>query len=1145
MAVHHSGETELFSLLFLLPRYPMSEDATKEQLFKSKIKELFQINEPDLDFGFYRIMHMRRKEVENYIEDDLPKTINSVLGEKREASLQQAREELEKAKEQARAVLGPKATDEEILETALVRPVLDKLQGIAQSMVSEADIYDRLYQFFDRYYEDGDFTALPRNTRPTETQHGTYMIPSNGDEITFHWANKDQYYIKSSDRHTNYSFDIKVAADKIVPGLFDRATSALGQESNDEEKDEGKEEAIPLPPKLHFRLAAAEETPHGNVKATSKLYYLLKATDDCLVLDKDGLILFFEHRTMDEKEQKTYNGDKDADTKNKRYSQREQQEKVNALGERRVSTLLAKMNTPQSRAFQKLLATPLDRAAIDTGGVNDDEGHGEKAHASIPYGRTILGKHLRKYTARFTSDFFIHKDLKNFLLRELEFYIKNEMLNLAAFGFDLESPDPEAAFKHFQHEYDIYSCVRMIARDLIAFLAQLEELQKQLWLKKKFAYDVQYCFTLDRVDTALYADIAACKGQIDEWVDLYGIDSSAVSEAFLHENPYLVLDTKHFDVGHLDAAFRGRLLAGFDDLDANIDGVCVHSENFQALTMLSARYREQVQCIYIDPPYNTGKDFIYKDNYKRSSWASVLWQIVEASYTFQPQNSSFFASIDEREQATLRYILSMVFGEENFINNIIWQKKFSPSNDAKWLSDNHDFIVAFSKNKSSWQINHLPRSSEAINRYKNPDSDPRGVWSSSDLSVKTYSADYDYPITTPKGNIITPPPGQCWRTSKENFDKMCAENRIWFGQKGGGVPRIKRFLRDVKDGVTPMTIWMHTEVGHNQEARQEFVAMFATKRGISSHELSKQTPKPTKLISRIVSISSRQNNANILDYFAGSGTTGHAVINLNRDDGSKRKYLLVEMGDYFDTFLLPRLKKAAYSKDWEAGKPEPQSAPKKAKAITKEEHDEAVAQHNANPYAGVSHSIKYYRLESYEDTLNNLGFKGTESEQIKALAKAGVVSETVQKDYQLRYQVIEEANQWQLDNVGWHLPDGKTLRIQRGDTTKPVTVDMIETFNQLLGLRVRKINLPCYITANDFSHAEDEFLSLLPDEEESDTTCTASIAISDAPSDGALAFRLISGWLPKDPTLPDAESQPARDQVSVAVLWRDLVGDEK
>jgi adenine-specific DNA-methyltransferase len=355
----------------------------------------------------------------------------------------------------------------------------------------------------------------------------------------------------------------------------------------------------------------------------------------------------------------------------------------------------------------------------------------------------------------------------------------------------------------------------------------------------------------------------------------------------------------------------------------------IHGDNLEALKSLLPEYEGKIKCIYIDPPYNTGNEsWVYNDNVnhpkikkwlgevvgkdgedltRHDKWLCMMYPRLKLLHKLLAKDGAIFISIDDNEQAHLKLLCDEIFGSGNFINNIIWQKKYSPQNDAKFFSDMHDFVMCYAKNKNNndeigWKRNLLPRSVEANNRYKNLDNDVRGVWKSSDFSVKTYSKDYDYPVTTPSGRIVNPPQGRCWRTSKVNFQKLLDENRIWFGEKGDNVPSIKRFLTEVQDGRVPVTLWLRDEVGDNQEARQVLKNIF------SDVEFPFDTPKPPRLIEKIIKITANSNDI-ILDSFAGSGTTAHAVLNLNNQDGGNRKYILIEMEDYADTITAERVKR--------------------------------------------------------------------------------------------------------------------------------------------------------------------------------------------------------------------------------------------
>lgn len=655
--------------------------------------------------------------------------------------------------------------------------------------------------------------------------------------------------------------------------------------------------------------------------------------------------------------------------------------------------------------------------------------------------RALLEKHLNDYTARNTFDYFIHKDLGGFLRRELDFYIKNEVLFLD----DID----DASFQVTETHLRKIRVLRSIAHKIIRMLAQLEDFQKKLWLKKKFVVETHYCMTLDRVPEALYGEIVDNTAQHEEWVKLgFTTEDTEITEEYLKENSVLVLDTRFFD-----AAFKDKLLASIENFDEQCDGLLVHSENFQALNLMQERYREQVKCVYIDPPYNTGGDgFAYKDRYQHSSWLAALTGRAKAAYSLlSTQKGCFFSCIDDGEQDKLRISLDIVFGEDNFVANVIWQKKYAPANDATWLSDDHDFLVLFAKDKLGWSPGRLPRDAKQNKAYSNPDNDPRGRWRADNYKCNKTADERPnlyYPIIHPKtGEEIWPNRNAVWRYTKEQHEKNMAENRVWWGKDGRNkVPAYKRFLSDVGD-LVPRTIWKYDEVGHNQDGIRQLRALMP-QTGFTS-------PKPVGLLERVVQVGKGDL---VLDYFAGSGTTAHAVINLNREDGGKRKYILVEMGEYFDTVLKPRIQKVVYSRDWKDGKPKPDS------------------DGNLN---GISHCFKYLRLESYEDTLNNLILKDR-TEQQDDLLKA---NPALREDYMLGYWLdVETADSPSLLNIEqFEDPFNYRLHIATGSVgaTKPTRVDLVETLNYLIGLTVKHIDTVRGFRVVTGTNPKDEFVLVI------------------------------------------------------------------
>jgi adenine-specific DNA-methyltransferase len=335
--------------------------------------------------------------------------------------------------------------------------------------------------------------------------------------------------------------------------------------------------------------------------------------------------------------------------------------------------------------------------------------------------------------------------------------------------------------------------------------------------------------------------------------------------------------------------------------DKNTQNMLIHGDNLLALKALEQDFAGKIKCIYIDPPYNTGNAFEhYDDGLEHSLWLSLIKPRLEMFKNLLSNDGSLWISIDDDECHYLKVLCDEVFGRNNFVNNIIWEKKYSPQNDAKWLSDSHDHILCYAKCKEIWRPELLPRTEEMDKRYKNPDNDPRGIWKSSDLSVKTYSVSYDYTIKTPSGRIISPPTGRCWRTSRDKIEELIADNRIWFGPNGDNVPSIKRFLSEVKKGSVSKTIWFRSEVGDNQEANKE-VKVF-------NSESVFGTPKPERLLSRILFLGSKKNDL-ILDSFLGSGTTVAVAHKMGR------KWIGIELGEHANTHCLPRLKKVCDGTD--------------------------------------------------------------------------------------------------------------------------------------------------------------------------------------------------------------------------------------
>ena len=364
------------------------------------------------------------------------------------------------------------------------------------------------------------------------------------------------------------------------------------------------------------------------------------------------------------------------------------------------------------------------------------------------------------------------------------------------------------------------------------------------------------------------------------------------------------------------------------------ENLYIEGDNLEVLKLLQKSYFGKVKMIYIDPPYNTGKDFVYKDNFRDSianykevtnqttkanaetsgryhtDWLNMMYPRLKLARNLLREDGVIFISIDEIEVSNLRKVCDEIFGEDNFITNIIWEKKFSPQNDAKYFSLNHDNILCYTKLKDRWNRNLLPMTDEQLSRYKNIDNDPRGEWQSGDLSVPRLTEKDRYEIITPSGRRVMPSEGRSWAISKEKFEELREDNRIWFGENGDNTPRIKRFISETNQGFVPISIWYNKDVGHTQSAKQNLKKLFNNKDYFD-------TPKTVELIYRMIHISSSQDDI-ILDFFSGSSTTAHAVMQLNAEDNGNRKFIMVQLPEVTDE--KSEAYKAGYSNICEIGK---------------------------------------------------------------------------------------------------------------------------------------------------------------------------------------------------------------------------------
>lgn len=926
-----------------------------------KLKEIFQIDRPELDFGVYRILNARAQEVGDYLENGLKNKVTQSLAESGAGNLEALQKELTEKEAQYRA---------DGLDPDNVPKVKELKQRISELGAGSADhenaVFTHLLTFFSRYYDKGDFISQRR------FKGDTYAIPYAGEEVVLHWANKEQYYTKSGENFTNFSF-------KLSDGRSVEFRLLAAEVSKDNRKDSDKERCFALIDQ-HKRLVIDDE---GN-----------EEEQEFLPVDEiDGsLVIRFVYKPV-------------------------------AKG--------VKQEALVAEAVATVLASPIVKATwLELG---------QKVPTEKNPQRTLLEKCLTTYVSKNTSDYFIHKNLSGFLRRELDFYIKNEVMHL-------DDVQDASSFQVIEKSLRLIQVLRAIAEDLIGFLGQLENFQKHLWTKKKFVVSTNYCITLDRVPKELYPDIVANQKQWDQWGEMKMIKaannkSAAGTVGFLEANPYLLVDTELFD-----SAFKGKLLSKLEDLDEAIDGLLVQSDNFQALSLMGERYAEEVKCVYIDPPYNTSDTgFVYKNQYKHSSWLSLINSRVPLSVGLLKEDGVFCCAIDDLEQPYLQNTLDSIFGFENRLGNLVIEIKPSGRTNDKYLATSHEYILFYAKEHSSAEIDFFPLSDDQISMYSEGDGEESFKWrdflrtggfSTPEERPNSYYLIYYNPdtgkagIESFEGAVAIEPldsegKKRVWRKTKPSFLAHLQAGEINFAKNRRGEWKVQIIDR-IKDGIRPKSIWVGSKYDASSHGTKLLKSMFGESADFSF-------PKSVHAVrdTLFVNVAS-DKEAIVVDYFAGSGTTGHALLAINREDGGKRKYILVEQGEYFDTVTKPRMMRAVHSADWKDGRP------------------------TSTETTGVSHAFKVVRLESYEDTLNNLRLMRTDSQQnlLSSLSSQG------REEYLLKYMLDVESRSSLISIKDFRTPFGYKLNVavDSAGAYEERSVDLVETFNYLLGLRVRHID---------------------------------------------------------------------------------------
>lgn len=913
--------------------------------FSDTLKQLFMIDvAADLDFGIYRIMNVKRREIESFINNKLNKEIDEVLSNSIDSDAEAKKMELESTIKKLIELGAPVNTNPKVIK---LRSELD-ISGTKEKMLPE--VLTHLDQFFSRYYDNGDFISKRRYSNKKDT----YSLPYNGEEVKLYWANYDQYYIKNGENFKNYRF--RIDGDKFVEFSLKDATTEI----NDQK---GKREFV-------RRFKVFETQP-------------LEKTDDGV------LHIYFTYELM---------------------PKATRQDSLDAKTIEVVTPLI-----------------PNDFVAL----------FAERPTEKKPH-RTLLEKQLSDYTRKNSSDYFIHKDLNSFLTRELDFYIKNEILLID----DIDTAEKESILRQIA----VVKTVKNIGRQIITFLTQLEEYQKALWLKKKFVVSADYCLTLDKIPEELYPEICENERQRKEWVKLFEIEkikdplgliasySEPLTETFLKENLHLVVDTAFFSL-----SFKHRLLSSMNNIDGECAGLLVNSDNFQALSLLQEKYQNAVKSIYIDPPYNTGDDdFVYKDNYQESSWLSCLSDRLSLCKTFFADGGSISVSIDIKEINNLISLLDLIIGSENRKANITVRR--ASITGAKVINPGlvniSENVIMYANGNGKWKPQDAFRERDYDDRYGKMIINPTDNYENWQFSTvldqfalfkkiqksklrKILGDKYEdelleYIIANANAVIrlaaldedsVSKDVIDLCKESKKNPTMIYQLKREDFNNyyilNGQAILFYKDRLKIIGSKLVPVEkvsdIW--DDVLPNDIHNEGGVVL-------------KKGKKPEKLIDRILEATSNEGDL-IMDFFAGSGTSGAVALK------SGRKFINVEVNEYFDNITLRRIKNTL--------------------------HGDRSGVTDIHQWKGGG-MVKYIRLEQYEDTLNNL----------HAVKEEG----TFDEDYTIRYMLnVETADS--LFNLKWfRKPFDARMQITQHNEMREREIDLIETFNYLIGLNIEKMNWP-------------------------------------------------------------------------------------
>ncbi len=949
-----------------------------EENFKQLLRELFQLDKTDLDFGIYRILNIRSKDVEEFINKVLPEKLEEVKTKIAKRGLEDVKTEFDKVKKKLETDFEVDFSKPDDIKTKVVqfgqleifaepyKKYIDNKKKLEKARLSEEfeiDIYNDLYRFFERYYDEGDFVTKPR------AGENAYMIPYNGEEVKLYWANYDQYYIKTGENFKNYVFtsgDIKV----------------------------------------EFKLIEAETTINNNQNQKGRVFIPTKEYFEWN-LEENKLSIKFYYKIPTSEEKELWS-DKQSIKKNNK-----------GINEKLLIALETKIKETNNPVLILLWDKKTKKIGKDT--VRD------------------FHYHLIRYTSLNTSDYFIHKDLKKFLSNELDYFLKNEILSINFLSPDWSEEQVQNAIKQ---NIIKTGAIRDLALTIINFLSELENFQKMLFEKKKFVVQSDYCLTLDLIPKTVYNEIIDNilndkeKKQLKNWLDLGFIENFEIDKKYIKKHDKLVLDTQYFT-----DELKYKLLNNIDKLDEKCNGLLINSENWQGINLLKTKYHKKVKCIYIDPPYNSkSSEIVYKNNFKHSSWISLMENRIKIGKELLNNIGVYIVAIDENEQERIGFILAQLFPEhEKTCISIV-------HNPGGIQGDN----FAYTHEYAYFLYPKTGRYIGLENREKNADirNFMNTAKGNTDNYLRSSGANCFYPIYIKDNRVISF--GDVCDESFHPEPNILKDNKVIevYPIDSNGIERKWVFARQSVEGIKDelnaqyniqrkiweiirkktmlnyKTVWIDKKYSAKMYGTQILKSI------MGNENISFTFPK--SLYTVIDSIRAGIYNSDkpiILDYFAGSGTTAHAVLKLNKEEGLNLKYILMEMGEYFNTVTKPRIQKVMYSQNWKNGKPQDMN--------------------------GTSHLFQYIKLEQYEDSLNNIVFPEDIDEHTQTLRKKYKLSFEDTIKYILNKSTNNSASLLSVEK--FINPFNYQMEIVELNERKYQNIDLVTTFNFLLGINIERI----------------------------------------------------------------------------------------